>query len=142
MLRSLVGSEMCIRDSSVGDTLTYTITATNSGTAALTNVVINDSLITPNTTTCALVASGDTCVLTGTYVVTAADITAGEIINTASGNSDQTNEMTDDNTQPLNQPALDIVKPAPVLSTDADGNGELSVPVLEWRLDQMGVKST
>ena len=40
-------------DVSVGDVLTYTITATNTGTAALTNVVVSDPMITPTTTTCA-----------------------------------------------------------------------------------------
>ena len=60
-------------DVSVGDTLTYTITATNDGDANLTNVVVSDSLITPTggTTPCALVAPGGTCTLIGTYVVTA-----------------------------------------------------------------------
>jgi uncharacterized repeat protein (TIGR01451 family) len=59
-------------DPSVGDTLTYTITATNTGTANLTDVVVSDSLITPTggTTPCALVAPGGTCTLVGTYVVT------------------------------------------------------------------------
>ncbi len=66
-------------DVSVGDTLTYTITATNNGTANLTNVVVSDPLITPTggTTPCAHRAAGGTCTLVGTYVVTAADVAAG-----------------------------------------------------------------
>ena len=60
---------------SVGDTLTYTITATNGGTAALTNVVVTDDLITPTggTTPCDL-APTETCTLEGTYLVTTADV--------------------------------------------------------------------
>ena len=111
---------------SEGDTLTYTVTMSNTGDAALTNVVVNDSLITPNTTNCALVASGDTCVLTGTYVVTAADVAAGEIVNNATANSDQTGEVPAAHTAPLNMPAMALAKGAPALTTDADANGEIS----------------
>nr|WP_255595480.1 hypothetical protein [Lysobacter sp. BMK333-48F3] len=72
----------------MGDTLTYTVTVTNtSASGNLTNVVVNDSKITPSTITCATVAPGATCVLTGTYVVTAADVTAGSISNTATSTS-------------------------------------------------------
>ena len=52
---------------SVGDTLTYTVTATNSGTTTLNNVVVSDNLISPNSNTCAVLAPGATCVLSGTY---------------------------------------------------------------------------
>jgi hypothetical protein len=40
-------------DVSVGDTLTYTITATNIGTANLTNVTVSDPKITPSSNSCA-----------------------------------------------------------------------------------------
>ena len=47
-------------DVSVGDTLTYTVTATNTGTANLTDVVVTDPLITPTggTTPCASGGAG------------------------------------------------------------------------------------
>ena len=79
-------------DVSVGDTLTYTITATNTGAANLTDVVVSDPLITPTggTTPCGLLAPGETCTLVSTYVVTAADVTAGQIDNTGTADSDQT----------------------------------------------------
>jgi len=72
-----------------GDTLTYTITATNDGAIDLTNVVVSDPLITPNSESCASVPVGGTCVLTGTYSVTNADVGAGSIDNTASVQSDE-----------------------------------------------------
>ncbi|MEH6418704.1 DUF7507 domain-containing protein, partial [Pseudomonas sp. CGJS7] len=67
----------------VGDTLSYTITVTNIGTIDLGNVVVTDDKIAPSTITCAIVTPGATCVLTGTYKVTAADANAGTIRNTA-----------------------------------------------------------
>ena len=87
---------------SLDDVLTYTITATNTGNAPQTNLVVTDNLITPSTTTCALVAANDTCVLTGTYTVTAADVTAGQIDNTASVVSDEiTTPITDEVSTPV-----------------------------------------
>ncbi len=73
----------------VGDVLTYTVTATNSGNATLTNVTVDDPLTTPATVTCASVAVGATCVLTGTYTVTAADASNGTIRNTGSATARQ-----------------------------------------------------
>jgi len=66
-------------DISVGDTLTYTITATNNSLAILTNLVVSDPMLTPNTNACATVAPNGTCVLTGSYTVTASDVVAGSI---------------------------------------------------------------
>jgi len=73
---------------SVGDTLTYTITATNTGNVDQNNVVVEDALIVPNTLTCPTLAVGADCVLTGDYVVTTADA-GGDIINTAEVESDE-----------------------------------------------------
>ena len=115
-------------DVSVGDTLTYTITATNNGGSALTNVVLTDGLITPTggTTPCLVVLPGGTCTLVGTYVVAVADVTAGSIVNTATADSDQTPPVTDDNTVVAPTPTVSIVKPAPV-NADEDGSGDVSV---------------
>ena len=98
-------------DVSVGDTLTYTITATNDGTANLTNVVVSDAKITVTggTTPCAL-APGETCTLIGTYEVTAADVTATKIENIGKANSDQTGEVTDPETVTVPVPELSLVK--------------------------------
>ena len=113
-------------DISAGDTLTYTITATNNGAATLTNLIVSDSMLSPNTTTCALVAPGSTCVLVGTYVVTAADVTAGSIVNTADSESDQTGLLDDTETVNLLMPSLALDKPAPV-NADEDGSTDVSV---------------
>jgi uncharacterized repeat protein (TIGR01451 family)/LPXTG-motif cell wall-anchored protein len=100
-------------DVSVGDTLTYTITATNTGTANLTDVVVIDTMIVPGLTACALLAPGETCVLVGTYVVTAGDVEAGSIENTATADGDQTPPTEDDNEVIVQRDAdLEIVKTA------------------------------
>ena len=113
---------------SIGDTLTYTIVATNTGNAAQTNFVVTDNLITPNSNTCATVAVGGTCTLTGTYVVTMTDA-GGDVINTASVVSDEVpTPVSDTVTTPVDPaaPALDISKPAPT-NADEDGSGTVSV---------------
>ena len=76
-------------DVTFGDTLTYTITASNTGSATLNNVVVSDPLITPNSETCTTLAPGADCVLTGTRSVSSADVGAGMIDNTASVQSDE-----------------------------------------------------
>ena len=58
-------------------------------------------------------------------MVTPADVLAGSIMNTATADSDQTGPVTDDETTPLLLPVLTVVKPAPVLSIDADGSGDI-----------------
>jgi len=112
-------------DISVGDTLSYTITATNSGTAYLTNVVVSDPLITPNSTTCALLAPNATCVLSGDYNVTAADVAAGQIDNTATADTDQTTLIDDDQQVSINEPSHELDKAAPT-NADEDGSTDIS----------------
>jgi uncharacterized repeat protein (TIGR01451 family) len=53
-------------DVSAGDTLAYTLTATNNGNLNLTNVVVSDDLTGDSTTCAGPVAPGDTCVLNTT----------------------------------------------------------------------------
>ncbi len=70
--------------SAVGEVVTYTITATNSGNTYLNNVVVTDNLVTPNTVTCPVLAPSETCVLIGTYTITQADLDACLVTNIAS----------------------------------------------------------
>jgi len=92
----------------------------------LSNVVINDSLITPNSKTCdSPLAVNATCDLVGTYVVTPADVAAGSIVNTATAKSDETAEVTAGHTSPVLAPVASIDKSEPV-NTDEDGNAVIS----------------
>lgn len=99
----------------VGDTLSYTVTLSNTGVNTLTNVQVNDAQLSPGSKACASVASGGTCVLSGTRVVTGADLTAGAIVNTANVTSTQIPGPTSSNTvttpvEALPPPTLEVVK--------------------------------
>jgi len=81
---------------------------------------VSDDL-TGDSTSCASVAPGDTCVLNVTYVVTQADVDAGEITNTGTADSDQTPEIDDPEVVDVPQnPSINIVKDG-VLDLGADG---------------------
>jgi large repetitive protein len=71
-----------------GSVVTYVITATNTGGVELYDVEIVDDMITPDFIVCPNVAVAETCVLEGTYTVTADDVTAGELTNTAFANGE------------------------------------------------------
>ena len=69
---------------------------------------------------------GGTCTLIGDYVVQASDVTAGQIDNLGTADSDQTDPVTDPETVPVPNPELSIDKPAPT-NADEDGSGDVSV---------------
>ena len=71
----------------VGDTLTYTVTLLNDGDVTLTDTTITDDKISPSSKSCSSVAVNGTCVLTGTYKVTQADVDAGKVTNNAASTS-------------------------------------------------------
>jgi len=108
---------------SLDDTLTYTITATNDGTVILNNVVVTDSRISPNSEICPVLNLGETCVLTGTYIVQLGDVNAGEVNNTASVNSNETNPVNASNrsTIPRN-PSIAVIKTASVAGGNTVGD--------------------
>ena len=77
-----------------GDVITYTVTATNSGTSLLTNIVVNDPL-TGDRWTIDQLTPGDFRSFTTTYTVTVADMAAGSVVNTVTGSADNpTNDPT------------------------------------------------
>ena len=77
------------------DQINYQVVVTNTGNLTLNNVVVTDPLITPSSVTCATVDVGNTCVLNGSYIVTAPDVTAGFVANTASVTSNEIPGPTD-----------------------------------------------
>ncbi len=115
-------------DVSLNDTLTYSVTVTNDGTTTLNNVVVSDALLTPNSNTCATLAASATCVLTGTHVVTQAEVDAGSVDNTGSVTS---TEVPGPTTVTLSTPvaqnhSLAIAKTLDS-HADEDGSGDVSL---------------
>ena len=111
----------------LGDTLTYTFVASNSGDTPLTNVTIVDPLPGLSALSCtptqpATLAVGGSMTCTATYVVTAADVTAGVINNTATADSDETPPVDDPEDVPVDSPGLNLTKDL-TGNADEDGNG-------------------
>ena len=114
-------------DVSAGDTLTYRITVTNNGTVNLTNVTVDDDLTETIDALCStLLAPTASCFVDVLYQVTAADVTAGNIHNVGTGDSDQTPPDTDPEDVPVPTPSLSVVKSL-TSNADEDGSGDVSV---------------
>ena len=75
---------------SVGDTISYAFTVTNTGNTTLTNIEVTDPKATVTGTTIASLASGasDTTSYTASYTLLQADIDAGTFTNTATATGD------------------------------------------------------
>ncbi|MFE6868770.1 hypothetical protein ACFVFS_19695, partial [Kitasatospora sp. NPDC057692] len=71
----------------VGDTVTYTYTVTNTGTAALHNLTVTDDRVAPIVCSTMSLAAGQSTTCSGSYVVTAADAVVGQIINVATASA-------------------------------------------------------
>lgn len=101
-----------------GDVVVYTIVTTNSGTVTLTNVSTTDTLL--SSLTCsptqpvASLTPGASFSCSGSYTVTAADVTAGHVINTASAAGTYNgNVSVSANSNTVNLPLTAPAPPAP-----------------------------
>ena len=114
---------------STGDEIQFIITATNIGSANLTNVVIEDVTIDPSSVICSLLMPLESCELVGTYILTQADMDNGMFENIASALSDQTDEITDDviTTLPF-VPELNVEKNLTDISLNLGVNDDLIDP--------------
>ena len=75
----------------LGDVLTYTALATNSGNARLSAVTVNDTLV-GGAVECPSLAIEDNCELSGEYTVLQADVDAGQVENTATAGAAELGE--------------------------------------------------
>ena len=103
----------------LGETITYSIVATNTGNVTLTNVEITDEL-TGDSWTVKSMEPKASATYTAEYVVTEADVLAGSVVNEATGNADTPDDVPDpeiipgtstDETEEIN-PNLTVVKGA------------------------------
>jgi uncharacterized repeat protein (TIGR01451 family) len=101
-----------------GETVTYSFTVTNTGTVTLTGVVIDDQMLEDAGVVIPVVgnlAPGASKTVTATYTVTAEDVTAGRIDNTAFAHSNELESPHDDATVLVDQaPGLALTKTAAV----------------------------
>ncbi|MCD0453507.1 DUF11 domain-containing protein [Actinocorallia sp. API 0066] len=70
-----------------GDSLSYTFRVTNTGAAALRSVAVTDPRITDVSCPADTLAAGAALTCTGTYTVTASDVAAGRVTNTATASA-------------------------------------------------------
>jgi len=77
-----------------GETISYTFRLTNDGNLPLSNLSVTDPIVPtitcPSGNPMVSLAVGAVEICTGTYTITAADITAGQRANTATATSDET----------------------------------------------------
>ena len=71
----------------LGDVLSYTARGSNTGNVALSGVELSDLLVNSTGKECGAVAIGGNCEISGEYAVTQADVDAGMVENTATGNA-------------------------------------------------------
>jgi LPXTG-motif cell wall-anchored protein len=117
----------------VGDTIEFTLTATNTGNVTLTDVAIDDPL--PGLSELVyswpgepgVLAPGESVTATATYTLTQADVEAGDVDNTATVEgtppSGEPVDATDEVTVPTSPaPAIDLVKEATLEGDGAVGD--------------------
>ncbi|MES2241007.1 MAG: hypothetical protein V4497_12190, partial [Bacteroidota bacterium] len=114
----------------LGNTITYTFAVTNTGTTTLTNVIVIDPMVGLTITgnpIASLAAGATDSTITGTYIITQADVDAGKVTNSAlvTAKNPSNNDVTDisgttigtnDSTEtPVTQtPSIALVKSATV----------------------------
>ncbi|WP_298956531.1 SdrD B-like domain-containing protein, partial [uncultured Nonlabens sp.] len=118
------------------DTITYNFTVTNTGNTVVTGVSIDDSVIgvsnlivTPST-----LNPGDFGSAMVTYNITAADISAGEVRNTAQ----VTGQTTDSQGNILPDVSDDSDDPDDTINVDNDGDGDFEDPTV-FVIEQNGL---
>ncbi|MDC7998778.1 DUF7507 domain-containing protein, partial [Gilvibacter sediminis] len=122
-----------------GETIEYTFTVTNEGNVSLSGITVTDALVAPitfvdgDTDADGELDVDETWTYTGTYTITAGDIDAGEVVNTATAEgtapdgtvvSDESGATVSDDdptvTELCQNPAIAIVKTG--IFVDGDGD--------------------
>ncbi|MFD7645523.1 hypothetical protein ACFV4P_33275, partial [Kitasatospora sp. NPDC059795] len=106
----------------LGDTVSYTYTVTDTGTAAVHDLTVSDDRVASVACDATTLNPGESTLCHGSYVITAADVSAGHVTNTAHANG------TDPEGQPVQSPPASVTVPVvgeAVLAIEkaADGAG-------------------
>ncbi|MGB7051076.1 MAG: hypothetical protein WBG41_05860 [Acidimicrobiales bacterium] len=113
--------------SAAGDMISYNYAVTNTGTDSLSGITVSDSLIPSADITCpdSTLLPGESENCTANYTVTAADVTAGSVTNTAtaSGTSVDPNATTSGATSNSSSVTVDLTKLGLTKSTTSTGYG-------------------
>ena len=124
----------------IGDTINYTLTATNTGNVILDQVVIDDPLVAPLSCTPAApatLAPDEALVCTGSYEVTPADVDAQQpIVNTATATGE------DPFNTPVESPEASTstpVQPPGFVSVQVDAVCIQDAPLVNWTVVGEGV---
>ncbi|TXI05581.1 MAG: DUF11 domain-containing protein [Pseudorhodobacter sp.] len=119
-------------EQNIGDRIDYTITVTNAGNVAVTDIDVEDVLLGGVLTTIPSLDPGQSQVVTGSHVLIAGDLNAGEVLNTATASGTGSNgtttipvEAEDDVTVTLTRaPRIALIKTATF--NDVDGSNAAS----------------
>ena len=111
----------------VGDNIGYEFIVTNPGNVTLDQVILDDPLAGINSQALGTLAPGESQTISGMYVITQADIDAGEVINNATATAEDTNQNPLEATASatvtaIQQPSISIEKTANVNSFDSVGD--------------------
>ncbi|MDX6740395.1 hypothetical protein [Actinocorallia sp. A-T 12471] len=77
-----------------GDAIDYAFTVTNTGDTALTDVAVTDPLVTGVTCVSTDLAVGGFTSCSGSYEITASDVAAGQVVNTATASGVRADDQT------------------------------------------------
>ncbi|CAB5033398.1 unannotated protein [freshwater metagenome] len=110
----------------LGDAITFSIVAKNTGTTTLTEVTVTEQNADATLEGCspeppASLAPGEKITCTATHLVTQADFDAGEYRNVAVADSKETDPTEDDEVVPTPNPAVDLAITKSVVGTLAAG---------------------
>ena len=93
----------------LNDQLNFSDTASNTGTVPLTNVHISDTF-SPVGVMCPSISPGRTCTLNSSHIVTAADVGAGQVVDSANATSNELPpQSSGSGTVPTTLPTLSLV---------------------------------
>jgi len=110
-----------------GETISYTFTVTNTGNVTLTGVTVSDPKVTviggPTTLDPDEI---DSTTFSGTYTVTQTDIDSGQVDNTATAESNESDPASDEETVFFDQTASIWLDKYLISNTDVDGSGGFS----------------